>query len=184
MRLALIFLLAYFSALSGFGQSTNTTNPLDYAAFKIIPERNIFNPNRIARGSGPPRTEQKAAKIDSFALVGTMSYEKGNFAFFDGSSSEFRKVLSPSNSIAGYTLVNIEENGVKLEKDGKAIDLPVGSQMKREDQGEWTVSAGTGITSATNSDSASAQGPGTAGSSGESDVLKRLLEKREKESKK
>ena len=26
-------------------------------------------------------------------LVGTMTYEKGTFAFFDGSSSEYRKAL-------------------------------------------------------------------------------------------
>src|SRR3954463_52945 len=143
MRLALIFLLAYFSALSGFGQSTNTTNPLDYAAFKIIPERHILNPNRNARGSGPPRTEQKAAKVDSFALVGTMSYEKGNFAFFDGSSAEFRKVLSPTNSIAGYTLREVGENSVKLEKDGKTTELAIGQQLKRQNEGDWTISAAT-----------------------------------------
>ena len=37
---------------------------------------------------------RSAARIvDSFSFVGTMSYAKGTFAFFDGTSPDFRKVL-------------------------------------------------------------------------------------------
>jgi len=180
------FILLSICAASAFAQSsTNTVNPRDYAAFRIIAERNIFNPNRTARGSGAPKPEPKAAKVDSFSLLGTMSYEKGKFAFFDGSSSEFRKVLSPSGSIAGYTLVDVGETGVKLEKEGQTVDLPVGSQMKRQDEGAWMVSAGSPIVSSSPSDSTSGQTSENGTSpAADSDVLKRLLEKREKESKK
>src|SRR5262249_468863 len=64
--------------------------------FRIVTERNIFDPNRgpaIRPRSGPTRS------TDYFALVGTMSYEKGLFAFFDGTSSEYRKALKLGDSI-------------------------------------------------------------------------------------
>ena len=71
---------------------------LDLESFRLIWERNIFNPNRTGRYS---RTQQytrrrepdRRAPVESFALMGTMSYEKGNFAFFEGSSSQYQKVL-------------------------------------------------------------------------------------------
>ena len=34
----------------------------------------------------------------TFTLVGTMSYEKGMFAFFDGNQSNLRKVLYQSDT--------------------------------------------------------------------------------------
>ncbi len=167
-------------------------NARDYAAFKVIPERNIFNPNRSARGAGTPKTEpDKAPRIDSFALRGTMIYEKGSFAFFDGSSSDYRKVLTTSNSIAGFTLKDIDSDGVKLEKEGKAIQLAVGQQLKRQNEGDWSVGEATNATQSgassgsSTSRSSSTSGTETSSSSGsQSDVLKRLLEKREKELKK
>lgn len=181
MNFNLLIFLGLLTAVSGFAQKTNSVNPRDYAAFKIIQDRNIFNPNRSARGSGGPRSEEKAVKIESFTLVGTMSYQKGKFAFFDSSSSEFRKVLSPSKSIAGYTVTDVEEGGVKLEHDGKTIELPVGSQMKRQDGGEWRVSAAESAPRSTNSESTSGQSSSGPASASENDVLKRLLEKRQKE---
>jgi len=33
-----------------------------------------------------------------------MSYEKGPFAFFEGSSSEFQKVLKQDDTIAGFKI--------------------------------------------------------------------------------
>ena len=70
----------------------------DFVSFRVITERNIFNPRRYGRSSKapPPRTEpEKVVKSERFALLGTMSYEKGRYAFFDGSSTDFRKVAKP-----------------------------------------------------------------------------------------
>src|SRR2546421_1583725 len=63
-------------------QPTNAPDRFDYSAFKLITERNIFNSHRSARYTAP-RESGPQARVDSFALVGTMSYEKGPFAFFD-----------------------------------------------------------------------------------------------------
>jgi len=178
------------------------------SAFSIIAERNIFNANR---SGGQVRLEsRRPAQIETFTLVGTMAYEKGTFAFFEGSSSEFTKAMKADSVIAGHKLVDIYANSVKLEADGKNIELPIGSQMRREDAGLWKVAVaegrGTsgggnassnssrrssrsdrgGVASparSANSESASPSSPNTSSSSADqAEVLKRLMERREKES--
>src|SRR5438045_3110831 len=84
-------LIAAGTVLSvSFGaQDTNGYPPSN--SFNIIQTKNIFNPNRYRRENftnQPVRT-----RLNAFALVGTMSYSKGKFAFFDGTSSEYKKVL-------------------------------------------------------------------------------------------
>jgi hypothetical protein len=159
------------------------TNRFSLEAFRIIPERNIFNPNRTARSAKADQPPEKVVKVETFSLLGTMAYEKGRFAVFDGSSRSYKKVAPVSESIAGYKVSDIQQNFVTLEKDGKSIQLNVGQQMKREDEGEWTVSAVAGILK---SDSSSNSSSSTSSpSSGEdNDILKRLLQKREQELKK
>lgn len=184
---------------------------LDEAAFRLIAERNIFNANRS--GGQVRLATRRPARVESFSLVGTLAYEKGAFAFFEGSSSEFTKVAKPDSVIAGYKLVDIYPGSVKLEADGKQIELLIGSQMRREDAGTWQMAQGGGSAesesvsppgrngedsgrssrSRRNSDSAPGRSelpvpagktPATAAPSSaeQSEILKRLMERREKES--
>ncbi|HEV8543313.1 MAG TPA: hypothetical protein VGR78_13040 [Verrucomicrobiae bacterium] len=186
MRLPLTAIL-FLSVWSAQAQSTNTPAKNDFQSFQIIAQRNIFDPNRSARGGrGEPRETSKPARTESFGLVGTMLYEKGKFAFFDGSSSDFRKIASPSDKIAGYTVTDIEQNAVKLETNGQSLQMTVGQQMKRADEGEWKLSA-TKETFETQSKSApSTESSATASSSSGDDdaVVRRLMEKRAAEEKK
>lgn len=108
---------------------------LDESAFRIVSERNIFNANRS--GGQVRLSSRRAPRVESFTLVGTLAYEKGAFAFFEGSSSELTKVLKPDGIIAGHKLVDILADGVKLEADGQITDLAVGAAMRREDEGAW-----------------------------------------------
>jgi hypothetical protein len=109
---------------------------LDASAFEIVAERNIFNANRSG-GQVRVSSSRRPTRIETFTLVGTMAYEKGVFAFFEGSSSELSKVLKSNGVIAGHKLVDILANSVKLEADGKQFELPIGLQMRREDEGTW-----------------------------------------------
>jgi hypothetical protein len=158
-------------------RGTNGFGPLDYAAFRLITERNIFDPNRQPHKGGerPPSKAQ-----DSFSLVGTMSYDKGDFAFFDGNSSDYKKVLKPDETIAGYKVVSISADSVKLERESKDLELPVGSQLRRQDDGTWVQSAHTDTYAASSSSSGSSQTDAAPGG-GDNDVLKRLMQRREKE---
>src|SRR5262245_38315845 len=57
---------------------------LDESAFRIVSERNIFNANRSG-GTVRSTSSRRPVRVETFALVGTMAYEKGVFAFFEGS---------------------------------------------------------------------------------------------------
>ena len=112
----------------------------DFESFQLIPDRNIFNPNRSARASRTNREPPpRETRVDTLALVGSMSYTKGDFAFFDGSSSEFRRVLKAGDSIAGFQLRSIGRNSVQLESAGKTQELAIGSHFRREEAGEWQL---------------------------------------------
>ena len=154
----------------------------DFVAFKIVAERNIFNPHRSKRAGArpPPRTEpEKRVKMDRFALLGTMSYEKGRYAFFDGSSSDFRKVAKPEDSIAGFKITEVAPTCVKLMlTNGTLLELCVGMQMKRSDDADWQLAG--------RADESNGSSTGRNSSSGQStpesdDVLKRLLQRREQD---
>ena len=121
-------------------QSNGVPGPTDYAQFTgFITQRNIFDPNRYAISPNRPRpifTQQQRRYTPAFTLVGTMSYEKGMFAFFDGNQPNLRKVLyqSDSNSIAGFTVAEITLAGVKLQTADKkqTVQLKIGDTMRQE----------------------------------------------------
>jgi len=135
-------LLLLGAPLAMEAQDANPPSRRDYSAFRIIAERNIFNPNRSGRSgrSAARAASEGRVATPSFALVGTMCYEQGRFAFFDGSSSDYRKALEPADSIAGYKIAAITPGHVKLEStNGQPIDLAVGMQMKKQDEGDWLL---------------------------------------------
>ena len=179
-RFGAVLILLAASGLTGRAQGTNAPGRPDYQAFKILTERNIFDPNRSS-DSGTRGEPRRTARMEFFALVGTLSYQKGNFAFFDGSGSAYRKALETGDRIAGYKIAEITAERVKLEADGKQVLLNVGMQMKKQDEGEWQLAGRAESLAA--SVPATASNEKTESSSGgeESDVLKKLMQKREQE---
>jgi hypothetical protein len=152
----------------------------DFASFKIVADRNIFNANRSGGPVRSSRETRNPSKVEALRLVGIMDYEKGLFAFFDGTSSDYRKALQSSNVIAGYTLTNVTADGVTLAADGKTYELRVGAQLRREDNGDWQVVSTGEMPAATGGSSASSEEGGDSG--GEvSEVLKKLMQQREQE---
>ena len=135
----------------------------------------------------------------AFTLVGTMNYEKGMFAFFDGNQSYLRKVLyqSDSNNIAGYIVAEITPAGVQLQSADKkeTLRLKIGDVMRQNGdawqltgQGELSTSFGTGVGPASGATgSTSVSGAGSATSPAPSpvlpgnDILRRLMQQRQQE---
>jgi hypothetical protein len=186
-----------FALANGFGaaaQSNGVPGPADYAQFsRFITERNIFDPGRYAHSSPGASTYRPpvSRSAPAFTLVGTMNYEKGIFAFFDGNNSDLRKVLyeSDSNSIAGYTVTEITLTSVKLQSaDNKqTVQLKIGDMMRQEGS-EWRLSE-TGespaFTSGGNAPAAEGASPAAAAvpssASAPNDILKKLMQQREQE---
>lgn len=133
------------AALPSSAQPTNGPARPDFSAFKIISQRNIFNPSRSARYSpSMPTQTRRLRRVDSVALVGTMNYDaQGPLAFFDGTASEYRKVLKTSDTIAGYKVADIKPACVKLAIGTNEFQLRVGMELRREDQGKWHLAERT-----------------------------------------
>jgi hypothetical protein len=164
--------------------STNTgpVDPRSYDAFRIIATRNIFDPNRYPGSNAPgPKPSPPPKRTELFTLVGSISYDKGDFAFFDGSSSEYRKTVKPGDTIAGYKVAEVAPDKVTLEANGKTVELPVGSQMKRQGDEEWKVNSRAepmASTSSSSSSSSTNSSDSSATTGDMPDALKRLLEQR------
>lgn len=126
-------------------QNSNAPARLSYDSFRSISDRNIFNPNRYARSSGRPTqrsSSQPAARVESFSLVGVMAYEKGVFAFFDGTKSDYKQALQAKGKIGDYDVVRVTPETVTLASGTNTYELRIGMQMRREDEGDWFLSEG------------------------------------------
>jgi hypothetical protein len=199
---------------SGAGTDSGTNGPasLDYAAFRVIAELNIFDPNRVASGPAPVQ----GPSVEYFGLVGTARYDKGTFAVFSGSSSKYDRGLKVSDSIAGYKVKSIAWNSVKLtcvttnlaadsvRPAGSTTNLPadseklvgvtnevemrMGQRMRREETGPWQLST-VSSSSAADSSFTPVLGSKSSGTNsaalggGESEILKRMMQRRDSESK-
>ena len=191
-----VLALVLASGWSAAAQPNRVPGPTDYEQFSaFITTRNIFDPNRYAiRGSQPVRQNRRPTYAPSFTLVGTMSYEKGMFAFFDGNQPELRKVLYPSesNGIAVFTVAGITSTNVTLQttNEPQTVLMRIGQTMRQEggswqpsDSGQRFGGAGSGDSAvpaaADNSSPNTSSAPASAGEP--NDVLKKLMQQREQE---
>lgn len=181
--------LVLTAALFARAQSTDDSNATSSSSFDIIAQRNIFNPNRY--GSSGYRPVRRGAP--TFSLTGTMSYRQGMFAFFDGTSSDYHKVIQEGGTIAGYKVTKITFAGAQLQGGGQPIAMKVGGAM-RQDGDNWILSEPgqwdeTSVSAAAAETPASSSSAGTSGTTASApspagqpnDVLRRLMEKRQQE---
>lgn len=147
--LPVLLALVLVAGRAAEAQTTNApAQPVNYSTFsKFISDRNIFNPNRIARSPNrvyPPRTPTRAVRHNSFGLTGTLSYDATNsvgcYAFFDGSSSEYSKAVKQNETIAVFKIGAITPDSVTLLRDTNEMVLKVGMQMRDDGQGHWSLS--------------------------------------------
>src|SRR5690349_14566478 len=139
-----LWMLAALTAAASFSApaQTNQSGPKSFDFFKLITERNIFDPSRQPPLIVQPR--QRPVIVDTFALAGTMSYESGMFAVFDGNNNDYHKVLSNGGRIAGYTVSAIGHDSAKLTSGTNEVELKVGMQMRRSQDGKWSPSENSG----------------------------------------
>jgi hypothetical protein len=196
LRTKLFLTLAFALAAGGaFAQSTNKVpGPEEYSSFsRFITDRNIFDPNREPHYTSRPRTRTRThttrpSGAPTFTLVGTISYSKGMFAFFNGNNSDLKKALPIAGSIAGYTVTEISQGRVQLETpDKQTLELKVGDSMQ-EQNGKWELAENSGLPIETGAETATPENstaneptPAANPALESNDVLKRLMEQKEKE---
>jgi hypothetical protein len=188
MKNSLIQIMSALLLAGGSGTGAPATNGptrLDFDSFGIIAERNIFNPNRSGRFDRTTRREDSERRVreQTFALLGTMSYEKGRYAFFGGSDTRYHQVLQTADTIASFRIAEVGPTCVKLEgTNGQTLELCVGMQMKQREEEAWQMAGPVPSSSPQASQPASATGSSGAPSTPESEeVLKKLMAQRAQE---
>lgn len=150
-----------------------------FEPYRVIVDRNIFNPNRTPRTRSAD--DQPAVKVDQIALVGTLESEEGRVAFFDSGDPQYQKILRVGESVAGFTVKKIEPSGVELAAAEKTLPLRVNQQLRRVAGGDWRV---TGRDPLRAEPARPGEPPGPAAPqvpANASDVLRRLMEQRQKQ---
>jgi hypothetical protein len=183
--------------------SRGIPGPDEYEKFSsFITDRNIFDPNRQPHNYGVRSTYHRHTPTPrgtpGIQLVGTMSYEKGYFAFFSGNNEDLSKVLKVGDKMEEYTVTHVTANFVGLESADKKeqIELTIGDGFRQE-SGKWVFSkagelpapASAPDTTSSSSTSNSSSNENTSSTPAQppsateqNDILKRLMQQREKES--
>ncbi len=167
-------------------------SPSEWAFYKIITDRNIFNPNRSPTNiEVPPTDRPPTVRTDWFTLKGTMSYEEKAYAFFEGTGSQYNGGFKANDAIGGYKIAEIAGDHINLAASAeKTIELRVGMQMRRVGTGPWTLVASPDLSAAaetgdSGSSAGSSSGSSSSGGGGSSanvdEVMKRMMERRAKE---
>ena len=127
--------LSLLAGMSTRVMSAEAGAPPSFEPFQIIVERNIFSATPSRQAAEPQKLPQPSP--ERLILFGTMSYERGQFAFFDGSNPDFRKDLKLGEQIGGCVLTEIAATQVKLKAGEREWELPVGTCLLRENAGPW-----------------------------------------------
>jgi hypothetical protein len=145
-----------------------------FDSFRLISDRNIFDPNRYSRSARAAAPAEPTG--DTIAFVGTMDYDKGLFAFFDSPDARYRKVLPEGGMVGDFAVKHIAATSVDLTRGDKMITLQITQQLRRPDGGDWSVISPNPAPAAATTDSGAPPIP-----PGASDILKRLMEQRQQQ---
>jgi hypothetical protein len=183
---ALLFLI-----LACVGASAQERKP-SYDSFKLVRTRNIFDPNRRAMRteSREPRSEGRS-RPNWISLTGVMVSNEKSLAFFNSSRSDGRKVAGIGETVADFKIVAITPLQVEWEHAGKRSVLAVGRQIELSGTTVEPVDTAPALPGEDSNASHPADGSATppasstappAGVPGDkNDVLRRMMERRQKE---
>ncbi|MEA3211989.1 MAG: hypothetical protein QOE70_5046 [Chthoniobacter sp.] len=194
MKLTWLALLAAAAPLLG-AEKTAPSPPAkkgsSFDDFHLVRTRNIFDPNRRSTRTDapPPRasTSPVQTRPNFLALTGTMVSEGRTLAFFSGSRTDYSKIISVGESVADFKVIRITPIQVELQRGDKASVLAVGNQIALEGSSPVPVST---TTSAAPPEGAPAAPDAPAGATAASappptndktEILRRLMERRQKE---
>jgi hypothetical protein len=177
--------LALCAPLISFAQAPALAKGFD--AYRIVTERNIFDPERqpMVAGAPPPRAVAQPPKAgDYVALTGVMFDNGKALAFFSGSRADFDKVIELNGEIAGAKVTRIAPDGIEVTRAGKKIVVAVGQTVPFDDSApgaapiDATVSGApaAAVTGTGETPPAAPPLPGNL-----SDVMRRMMERRQHE---
>jgi hypothetical protein len=164
-----------------------------FDVFRFVKTRNIFDPDRRATSAATAgRSSALTTRANFINLTGTMVAEGRMFAFFSGSRPEYNKVIPVGDPIADFKITGITTTQVELERAGKQIVVVVGKQIPLEGS-----SAAVSVEPAADLNApapppdapapdappadASKETKPAAPADAQSEIIRRMMERREKE---
>ena len=149
----------------------------------LLVSRNIFDPARAAPrapDAAPPPQPVEPPRVRTLALTGSLVYPGKTIAFFSGSEPAFNRVVAPEESIGPWTVRTITTTSAELAGDDQVFTLPVGRQLTQLGDQPWAV-ADLGAARPTAPTTTTPQATTPPADGGADDVMRRLLERRQKE---
>ena len=148
-----------------------------YTTFRLVRTRNIFDPDRkpmeLQAGPVAPPSAPPATAADYVALTGTLVTGDKSFAFFTGSRSEFNAVLAVSGTVANITVTKITPAHVEVKRGGNPIVIAVGQQLD--------LNSSTPVATVVMPVSEPSPGPATGQAPEQENLIRRMMERRQKE---
>ncbi|MBT3379962.1 MAG: hypothetical protein HN742_02985 [Lentisphaerae bacterium] len=187
-RTVLLTMTASFLALCAV-QGAGT--PPSMEAFGIIVDRNVFDPGRSRPGPPvkaplPPPAPEPVKQRDHLHLTGILLGEDAIIGFVSSSRAEWTGAftLAQGQEIGPGRIGIADTGGVTLIIGDAIMDWPVGTQLEEADDG-WRSTEGRATLTAPKATPSLTDPPSNASSEAPAanDVLKRLMERRRKESK-
>jgi hypothetical protein len=177
--------------------SDNSSRSEGFDRYRLIVDRNIFDPSRRASARNSESDDVRDARepAETIDLLGTWITDRQALAFVEGSRSELTGAPAQGESLAGWRIVAVRGDRVTLERDGKRLDWPIGKRIERRADGRWTLSGDSVLSSksssASSSSSSAASSPSSSTSASSSsapassgsaeDLLRQMRERRQRE---
>ena len=182
--------------------------PTGFEAFRVLVSRNIFDPERRPDLPAPqPRevpTPAPPSEVVEVVLLGTLVHGDRHVAFVREGEDGKSEVIESGRSVAGFEVAEIDTKGVRLTREGADIHLPVGQALvskpaEQDNARTWEVKPLKSRSRSRSSwsrdgddsddrrdsnsehDSNSDTDSDTDSDSGGDDILKRMMERRQKE---
>jgi len=161
-----------------------------FDAFTNVQTRNVFDPQRF--GSAAPASQASTAAAaqaaDYVALTGILITGDKSLAFFSGSRVDYDKVMAVDGVIAGAKVTKITPNAIEVDRNGNKISINVGQTVPFDNSAPVAApdTSGDSTGSAASAGSAalavaSASPSPNALPSNLSDVMRRMMERRQQE---
>jgi hypothetical protein len=164
-------------------RDTNSTADLESDPFQLITRNNIFDQSRFPNETVRQPTV-KATRVDVVTYDGAGIDSAQGSAIFDGSGVRSGRDYKVGDSINDLKIASITFNTVTLtNSSSNTFIVPVGTSLRREDNGAWQLSAAVAVTPPPNATSAISASTDSVPAGGANNVLEMLRKRREQEEK-
>ncbi len=156
-----------------------------FEAFAGILRRNIFDPERQparpAAEATPAPVATPEPRVDTVNLVGTWITENQRMAFLESPNGALAGIRQEGEAVGDWTIAMIATDRVTLAQGEKKVEWGVGQGLRRSEGEAWQLTERTAAAAPATASSATTGTAATAGGGEQSEVLRRLMERRQRE---